>query len=91
MTNTWARLADPKPEVWLPDTTQVMRSLDWYGAEVWGYAYGNFWASYPCRIRSHHWTVLTQHHDGRQVRRCFRCGSQVHQHLTVPAPQRGRI
>jgi len=58
--------------------------------------YGNFWSRLPCRVFPHTWEVLleTETEFGRwrrQVRRCQRCGSQVHQWIGISPPTRGRI
>lgn len=88
---TLTRLPDPQPEQWLPDYTQIMRSADWYGFEHFGWAYGNFWADAPCRVRRHRWLDLgqpKQEPHPRFVYRCQRCGSQIHVRGVRP-PARG--
>jgi hypothetical protein len=89
------RLPDPKPDEWLSDYTQTMRSSDWYGFRHFGYCYGNFWAPRPCRVFPHQWRShgVTDRGYGwenaRIIRRCVRCGSQIHPSVRVAPPRRG--
>lgn len=84
------RLPDPRPLQWLKDTSRVMGHHDGVFP-----VYGNFWARWPCRLRPHCWRVLdcteTDTPYPREIRRCRRCGSQVHQSVRVAPPARGRI
>jgi hypothetical protein len=87
------RLPDPGPDEWLTDFMQPMKCTQ--SDRVFGPDYGNFWARWPCLLRRHRWAVLmrTDEESGypREVRRCQRCGSQVHQSVMVTPPRRGRI
>jgi len=78
--NGLTRLADPEPEVWLKDKSQIMQVT-----RVGGWiTYGNFWASpmILCRILPHKWIELGETTDcGPEwpgvIARCQRCGSQI--------------
>ena len=84
------RLPDPSPDAWLSDTAQTLVYTG--GQEA---VYGNFWAAKVCTSRPHDWRVLKVTDTGsgypREVRRCRRCGSQVHQYALVPPPYDGRL
>lgn len=88
------RLADPVPDVWIADTTQVLSCTR---RNIPGPAYGNFWSPNYCVARDHTWLVLmvTDQETGypREVRRCQnrQCGSQVHQWIEVSPPRRGAV
>lgn len=87
----------------LPDPTfpwrpypEVMESMDWYGAKSFGPCYGNFWALWVCRVFPHRWSLPLKVTEAdtdwpRIVRRCERCGSQIHTTWDAVPPQRGRI
>lgn len=82
-----------EPDVWLKNFEQVMQSTTQPGRAG---QYGNFWAKRPCRWLPHDWALLMETCESsrsmdREVRRCQRCGSQVHQWWLIPPPLRGRI
>lgn len=84
------RLADPQPDVWIEDKTQVMSTM-----RDGRTRYGNFWPKHLCQIRPHRWATIwvddrTPEHPF-VVNRCQRCGAQVYQHFTVAPPARGEI
>ncbi len=89
------KLADPKPDEWLADKKAIMTVTKGSRYDTFGPGYGNFWADRPCELFPHKWVVLgtTDQQTGypREVRRCQRCGSQVHQWIATLPPARGEL